>query len=156
MTSALSTIPIDRRRRAAATLGLFAVLFVAVGAVATTGRSTGVIRAFSAVALVVAVLLGLMAWGVLHSVKLDLAEAELDQAINSAIAEHGGTDLTCGCGHDHDVSEMHVSDADPTSCGHDGGGVDCAHSCDTCVLAALRPVPSRPMPNRPRPAPIAR
>ncbi|MEO6886387.1 MAG: hypothetical protein ABI232_08910 [Jatrophihabitantaceae bacterium] len=150
MTSALSTIPIDRRRRAAATLALFAVLFVAVGAVATTGRTTGVVQAFSATALIIAVLLGLMAWGVLHSVKLDLAEAELDDAINAAITARGGKDIACGCGHDHDMDEMHVTGHAPSpgACAHDGAGSDCAHSCDTCVLTALRPSPSSPRAER--------
>src|SRR3954452_15075555 len=44
VNSALSTVPIERRRRLAATLGLFAVLFVTVGIVATTGSTPGVVR----------------------------------------------------------------------------------------------------------------
>jgi len=140
----LANIAIERRRRFAATLGLFAALFVAVGVVAAT--TPGAVRIFSAIALTVATLLGLMAWGVTHSVKLDQAEQRLDRtidrAITEAIAARGGSagDLACGCGHDHDPDEMHVSGE---SCSHDGTGVECTHSCDTCVLAALRPSPTR-------------
>jgi hypothetical protein len=74
-------------------------------------------------------------------VRLDVAEERLNKAIEEAIAARGGTvgDLACGCGHDHDADEMHVT-ADP--CAHDGTGVECAHSCDTCVLASLRPSPT--------------
>jgi hypothetical protein len=137
VTSSLSTIPIDRRRQLAATIGLFAVLFVAVGAVAATGRATAIVRVFSAVAILAAVLLGLIAWGVLHSVTADLADADLDAAITDAITSPNGglagesTGLSCGCGHDHDAAERHVS------------GTDCAHSCDACLFTALRPSPSR-------------
>ena len=136
------SIPIHSRRRLAATLGLFAVLFLAVGVVATTGTTPGIVRVFSAVALSVAVLLGLAAWGVSHSVKIDLAEQRLDKAIENAVAARDGDadgELARGCGHDHDVDEMHVSDE---ACAHDGAGTDCTHSCDTCVLASL-PAPTR-------------
>jgi hypothetical protein len=143
VNSALSDIPIPRRRQMAATLGLFAVLFVAVGAVAETDTATSSVRAFSIVALVVAVLLGLIAWGVLRSVKLDVAEQRLDAAIEETVAAHGGAGM-CSCGHDHDPDELHVTDA----CQHDGTGSDCGHSCDSCVLAAMRPSPNRPRSQR--------
>jgi hypothetical protein len=139
--SRLAGIPIEKRRLLAATLGLFAVLFVAVGVVATTGTTPGVVRVFSAVALIVAMLLGAVAWGVTHSVTTDLREQRLDRAIERAIAEGAKAHaLTCDCGHDHDMDEMHVTDADdrcPVS------GTDCAHSCDSCVLAEMRPSPTR-------------
>lgn len=141
MNSPLSGIPIERRRLLAATLGLFAVLFVAVGVVATTGTTPGVVRVFSAVALSVAVLLGAAAWGVTHSVQIDLREQRLDKAIEDAMTERGGPDPgACGCGHDHDADELQVSDE---PCAHDGTGTDCTHSCDTCVLASLPPSPTR-------------
>ncbi|MCU1658406.1 MAG: hypothetical protein JWO57_3062 [Pseudonocardiales bacterium] len=139
MNSALSGIPVDRRRRLAATLGLFAVLFVTVGTVALTGTTPGVVRVFSAVALAIAAVVALAAWGVAHSIKLDVAEQRLDAAIEAAVNERNGGDLACGCGHDHDAAEMHVTDV----CAHDGSGTDCTHSCDTCVLASMRPSPSR-------------
>jgi hypothetical protein len=144
VNSALSGIPITRRRRLAATLGLFAVLFVAVGAVAATGSTPTTVRVFSAVSLAVAAALALIAWGVLHSVKIDLAESTLDAAIEDALAARGGTDIACSCGHDHDPDELHVTDA----CSHDGNGADCTHNCDTCVLAAMRPSPTTPRAER--------
>jgi hypothetical protein len=159
VTSPLSGIAVEKRRQLAATLGLFSMLFITVGAVAATGASTAVVKAFIVVALLVAVLLGLMAWGVLHSVKLDRGERRLDAAIEAAVAAQGGS--MCDCGHEHDPDELHVVD-DP--CAHDGHGVGCTHSCDTCVLAALRPGPivasdrpsgDRPSP-RPRPSPAPR
>ena len=151
MSSALSGIPVDKRRQLAATLGLFAMLFIAIGAVAATGAKTNVVKAFVAMALAIAVLLCLIAWGVLRSVKLDLAEQRLDAAIADAVAARSSGSL-CSCGHDHDPSEMHfVGDAD--ACAHDGSGSDCSHSCDTCVLAAMRP---RPQPAPRRPSPIRR
>jgi hypothetical protein len=137
VTSPLSGIAIDKRRQLAATLGLFAMLFIAVGAVAATGASTGIVKAFVVIALLVAVFLGLTAWGVLRSVKLDLAEQRLDAAIESAVKARGGA--MCDCGHEHDPDEMHVVDA----CAHDGSGTECEHSCDTCVLTAMRPSPNR-------------
>jgi hypothetical protein len=127
----LARLPVQGRRRLAATLLLFAMLFVAVGAVAATGRGTAAAPVFCAVALSVALLLGLIAWGVQRSISLDLAEQRLDAAIDDTMGAHGGM---CGCGHDHDPDELHVTDA----CAHDGSGVECAHGCRTCVLAGLR------------------
>jgi hypothetical protein len=144
VNSPLSGIPIGSRRRLAATVGLFAVLFGAVGVVSSTGTTPGIVRVFAAIALIVAVLLGVAAWGVAHSVRLDLAEERLDKVIDTAIdgaaGTHAGTDLACGCGHDHDADEMHVSDE---PCAPDGAGTECTHSCDTCVLASLRQSPPR-------------
>lgn len=112
-------------------MGLFAALFAAVGIVATTGNGPGVVLVFAAIALFVAVLLALAAWGVAHSIRRDLAARRLDEAISEVLARNP---QPCGCGHDHDASEMHVRAA----CDHDGTGVDCEHNCDTCELAALR------------------
>lgn len=153
MSSSLSRIPPPKRRQLAATLALFAVLFVAVGAVAQTGKSTGVIQVFVTVALVVAVLLALIAWGVAHSIKADLVVGRLDAAIEQAVKAHGGQ--LCDCGHEHDPTELHVTD-DP--CDQDGHGVACTHSCTTCVLATMRPAPVAPgtSAGRHRPAPQPR
>ena len=135
VSSRLARVPVQGRRRLAATLLLFAMLFIAVAAVAATGRSTAAAPVFCAVALCVAILLGLVAWGVQRSVSIDLAEQRLDAAIDETMNAHGGHAAMCGCGHEHDPSELHVTDA----CEHDGSGASCAHDCDTCVLAALRP-----------------
>lgn len=133
VSSQLSRVPVRGRRQFAATLLLFATLFVAIGAVAATGGGTAAAPVFSAIALAIAVLLGLVAWGLLRSVKLDLAEQRLDAAIEQAVAASGGA--LCSCGHDHDPDEMHVS---TDACAHDGTGSACAHDCETCVVAALR------------------
>ena len=153
MSSALSEIPVARRQRLAATLGLFAVLFVTVGVVATTGDAPGT-KVFAGIALAIAALLALIAWGVAHSVKLDLAEARLDRAIDDAVAADGGRHSLCNCGHDHDYTEMHVRGAHDTvtetaeatasgsdACRHDGSGALCAHDCTSCVMQKLRPSP---------------
>jgi hypothetical protein len=146
VTSSLSGIAVAKRRQFAATLGLFAMLFIAVGAVAATGATTAAIKAFVVVALLVAVLLGLLAWGVLRSVQLDVADRRLDAVIEAAVRS-GGRSM-CDCGVEHDPDEMHFVDGQGQhvsgksfGCAHDGRGTDCTHSCETCVLAALRPSP---------------
>lgn len=150
VSSALSDIPVERRRRIAATLGLFAVLFVTVGIVATTGQGPGTVKVFSAIALTIATVLALIAWGVARSVKLDLADEALDRAIDAAVAGGGGKHAICNCGHDHDYAEMHVRGAHneavnaraADTCSHDGTGADCTHDCTSCVMQKLRPSPS--------------
>ena len=158
VNSALSEMPVDRRRRLAATIGLFAVLFVTVGIVATTGSTPGVVRVFSAVALSIAALLGLIAWGISHSVKVDLAELRLERAIDETMKAHGGYASMCGCRVEHDPNEMHVREPDGSvrpyrggrhhfddaqACAHDGAGADCTHNCVSCVMRALRPSPTQ-------------
>jgi hypothetical protein len=152
---------VAKRRQLAATLGLFAVLFVAVGTVAATSASTALVKGFVVIALLVAVFLGLTAWGVLHSVRLDLAERRLDAAIEAAVTASGRS--MCDCGVEHDPDEMHFVDGEGQHlsgrrCAHDGTGTDCNHSCDTCVLAATRPSPAarRPSPGPRRPSPVRR
>jgi hypothetical protein len=143
VSSTLSRIPIDSRRRLAATVGLFATLFIAVGAVATTGPGAGGVRAFSALAFVIAGLLALTGWGVLRSARLDLAEQQLDEAIARSIAALGRDGAPCACGHEHDVNEMHVETTEPsagrgTPCSHDGHAIACEHNCDSCMSSSLR------------------
>lgn len=142
MISALSDIPVRSRRRLAATLGPFAILFAAVGAVATTGNPPGAVRVFSAIAFLVAALLGAAAWRVARGVRIDLAHQRLDGAIEDVVAARGGkrTGSAHGCRHDHDADEMQVR---TDRCAHDGTGTDCEHSCDGCVLASARPAPAR-------------
>jgi hypothetical protein len=148
VTSPLSAIAVEKRRQLAATLGLFSMLFIAVGAVAATGASTTVVKAFVVIALVIAVALGLMAWGVLHSVKLDVGGQRLDAALEAAVVARGAT--MCDCGHEHDPDELHFTDGEGqhltgNACSHDGSGTDCTHSCDTCVLATMKRT-TRPSP----------
>ena len=144
MSSPLSGLPVDKRKQLAATLGLFASLFIAVGAVAATGPGTAAIRAFVVIALVVGILLALMGWGVVHSVRVDTADRTLDAAIEQAVAaapQRFGQ--LCNCGHEHDPTELHITDAEPALCEHDGGGAACAHDCASCVLGSLRPSPTQ-------------
>jgi hypothetical protein len=152
VSSPLSEIEVEKRRKVAATLGLFAMLFIAIGAVSATGATTAVIKGFVAVALGIAFLLGLLAWGVVRSIKLDLETQHLDATIEAAVRASGRR--MCDCGHDHDPNELHVVDDDQrvdvneapaaaSLCSHDGSGVECSHSCDTCMLGAMRPLPHR-------------
>ena len=144
MSSPLSGLPVDKRKQLAATLGLFASLFIAVGAVAATGQGTAVIRAFVVIALVAGILLALMGWGVVHSVRVDTADRTLDAAIEQAVAaapQRFGQ--LCNCGHEHDPTELHITDAEPASCAHDGAGATCTHDCASCVLGSLRPSPTQ-------------
>lgn len=143
VSSPLSGIPVAKRRQLAVALGLFAMLFLAVGAVGVAGPATALVKGFVAIALLVALLLGLMAWGVLRSVKQDLHDRQLDTAIAATLAARGRP--LCDCGVEHDPTELHLvgdehGDSDD-ACPHDGTGTDCAHSCDECTLAAMRPSP---------------
>src|SRR3954452_2359672 len=145
VTSPLSGIAVERRRRLAATLGLFAMLFLAVGAVAATGATDSLTKVFVAVALLVAAALALMAWGVLRSVRLEAADGRLDAAIEAAVRASGRS--MCDCGHEHDPDALHFVDGQgqhvtgrtpAAACAHDGTGEDCAHSCDTCLFGSMR------------------
>jgi hypothetical protein len=134
VSQSLSAVPPARRRRFAGALALFAALFVAIGVVAATGARTSAGPVFCVVALLVAAVLALMVWGVLHSIRIDAADASVDEAIEQAVRHYGGP--LCDCGHEHDPTELHITDAEP--CAHDGTGASCSHDCQTCVLAALR------------------
>jgi hypothetical protein len=131
VTSRLSAVPFGARRRLAATLGGVAALFAAIGAAALTGAGP-VSVVFAVLGFVFAGLLALTAWGAWRSVTIDAADQDLDRVLEAAVAASGAS--MCSCGHEHDPSELHVTDA----CAHDGSGAACAHDCDTCVLAALR------------------
>jgi high-affinity Fe2+/Pb2+ permease len=114
--SQLSSLPVERRRQAAATAGLVAALLVAVGIVPWAAPAPGSLRVFSTVALAAAIVLGLVAWGLLTSIRADRAESQVDAAIASAVADFG-------CGHDHDPDELHVCPVAGT----------CTHDCATCL-----------------------
>jgi hypothetical protein len=124
----------------AVVLALFAALWITVGIIATTGPANLVLRVFAGIALVIGGLLALAAWGAARSVRLDANDQRLDAAIDEALAASGVAGQLCDCGHEHDPTELHVTD-DP--CAHDGTGVECTHSCDTCVLSSLRGAPAQ-------------
>ncbi len=92
----------------------------AVFVVAWVRPAPGVVRLFASVALVGALMLGLMGWGLVRSIQLDTA----DQAVGAAIDETGAT--MCDCGWEHDPDELQVTDA---VCER---GALCDHSCATC------------------------
>lgn len=98
----------------AAVLGGFAVLLLAIGALAVTASGVAPL-VFATVAFTAAVLLALMSWGTLHSTRPARAHA-------------------CGCGHDHDPAELDVAADEDDACGRD----ECAHDCANCVFAASR------------------
>lgn len=149
MSSSLAGIPVHKRRQIAGTLGLFAALFIAVGAVAVTGTSSALLTVIVVIAFVVGAVLAVLCWGVAASITDDVADRQLDAAVEAALAAAPPTvrrQFSCGCGQEHDPDEMHVVDAEPPAvtdvCAHDGAGVACTHSCDTCALARLRPSPT--------------
>jgi hypothetical protein len=164
VSSALSALPVARRRKVAATLGLFAMLFLAVGALCATVATSAVVVGCVVVTLLIALVLALMAWGVAQSVRTDRSAAKLESAIEDALAANGTSlaDLSCGsgCGHDHDPDELVVTD---DTCAHDGAGHLCSHTCETCVFSRVTAVPAsaalrdgtRPAPH-PRPTPGVR
>jgi hypothetical protein len=147
--SPLSAVPERTRRHLAGVLGLFAVLFTAVGTVAATRAGTAVLQAVVVIALVIALLLALLAWGFAYSIKIDASETALDDAVAEALG--GRPASLCSCGHEHDPTELHVTDASDEPgdvCGHDGAGTACGHDCASCILAANRPLPRRPSPTQ--------
>lgn len=138
VTASLSAVPADKRKRMAATLVGFAVLFAAIAAVAGTGSGAAAVVC-CVIAAVAAALLALIAWGLAHSVRLERSEANVRQLVSAALAASG---TLCTCGHDHDPDELHVTDAEVVDgCEHDGAGTTCTRSCDSCVLAARRSSP---------------
>jgi hypothetical protein len=123
-------VPARNRRHIAGALGLFAVLFIAVGTVAATQANTAALQAFVAVALVVALLFALLSWGFAYSIKIDESDAALEDAVDRVLAQRPAS--LCTCGHEHDPDEMHTT---APACAHDGAGTDCAHDCaDDCPL----------------------
>jgi hypothetical protein len=130
VASRLASVPEIARRRTAAVAGLFGALFCAVGVIALVGDVNVFIKVLGGFVLLGALVLGLAAWGLLSSIRVDRYAAEFEAEMVQAIAEH---DATCGCGSSHDMDAMAT-----TGCDHDGAGQDCAHDCSTCTLAALK------------------
>ncbi len=119
------------RRRAAAASALIALLLVVVGVLPWTDHSSTPVRVLSVLVLAAGAFAALVAWGLLRSTGLEVAEARLDAAVTEAAGLASGP---CDCGQDHDPDEMHVVDA--PACGSTADA--CAHNCDTCILAAQR------------------
>ena len=98
MAFQLTSVPIERRRRSAATAGLLATLLVAVGVVSWVGAAPTALRVLATIALVAAVPVALVGWGLLTSIRADRAEARLDAAIAAAVAD--ACTSVAACTHD--------------------------------------------------------
>jgi len=130
VASRLASVPVIARRRTASVAGVFAALFLAVGVLALAGDMNWFVRVLGVIVLIGAVVLALITWGLLNSIRVDRYADEFDAEMAAAIAEH---DATCGCGESHDTDRTDI-----VGCGHDGAGTDCARDCSTCTLAALK------------------
>lgn len=115
-------------------LAVFTLLFAAIGALALTGDPGLAMHVFSVIAFAAAAALLLICWGLLHSARVDAAGAQLDASIARTVAEQGRG--TC-CGHDHDVSELHTTDAGPGTT-----DAECEQDCGTCTLSCRSDVVS--------------
>ena len=87
MASQLSAVPIERRRRAAPTAWLIAALLLAAGVVPWLSSAPGAVRVMATIALVAALVAGLVGWGLITSIRADRAESRLDAAIAAAVAD---------------------------------------------------------------------
>jgi hypothetical protein len=123
VTSALAAVPPARRRRLAATLGGFALLFAVIAVVAPLGVHSAAGPVFCVIAAVAALVLGAMAWGLVHSVRVS--------SLGAGLPAMSG----CGCGHDHDWDEVGAAQPAPPTCASSGSGGECTHDCAACVLA---------------------
>jgi hypothetical protein len=113
--------------------GLVSAILVVAGTLPWTAHTAVLVRVLAIAVFAAGVLIGLVAWGLHHSIALDrrhAAEAEFDAALIEAAGPAGA----CGCGHAHDPEELHIVDA----CEHDGDGERCERNCESCVLATLR------------------
>jgi hypothetical protein len=95
MGSQLSAVPMQRRRRSAAAAGLIAALLVAAGIMPWVAPAPSVLRVLATIALGAAVLVGLVGWGLLTSIRADQAESRLDAAIAAAVADACTSVDTC-------------------------------------------------------------
>jgi hypothetical protein len=95
MTSQLSAVPIERRRRAGVVAGLIAALLVVAGVMPWVGPAPSVLRVMATIGLVAGGLVGLVGWGMLRSIHADQSEARLDAAIAAAVAEACTSVDTC-------------------------------------------------------------
>jgi hypothetical protein len=95
MASQLSAVPMERRRRAAATAGLITALLVAAGVMPWLGPAPSVLRVLATIALAAAAVVGFVGWGLLTSIRADHAESQLDAAIAAAVADACTSVDTC-------------------------------------------------------------
>ena len=89
MTTALSAVPVDRRRRSAAVAGAFAAMLLVVGILPWVMPTDSVIRFLTAFVLIAALLAAFVAVGLLRSIKV---------APPRAASSGGGCGGGCQCG----------------------------------------------------------
>lgn len=89
MTSALTSVPLDRRRRSAAVAGAFTAVLLVVGILPWVMPTDSVIRFFTVFVLIAALLAGFVAVGLLRSMKV---------APPRAASFGGGCGGGCQCG----------------------------------------------------------
>lgn len=96
MTSALSTVPVARRRRSATVAGGFAVLLLAAGVLPWAMPTESVIRFLAAFVVVAGLLAAFVAVGLLRSIKVAPADS---LTRTRAVPSSGGCGGGCQCGH---------------------------------------------------------
>lgn len=89
MTSALTAVPVDRRRRSAAVAGAFAAVLLVAGILPWVMATDSVIRFLTVFVLIAALLAGFIAFGLLRSIKV---------APPRRLAPEGGCGGGCQCG----------------------------------------------------------
>src|SRR6478735_326049 len=71
VSSQLSAVPPRQRRRAAAVAGFFAIFLIVAGALPWIGTAEASVRILGTVAIVAGVVLGLICWGMVYSLRVD-------------------------------------------------------------------------------------
>jgi hypothetical protein len=101
VTSPLSAVSPDRRRRAARSAELLAVVLIALFVVTWVRPAPGILRILATFALAAAILLGLMSWGVRRTIKVDTTP----QTFSAGITEADSPPCNCGHAHAHAPAE---------------------------------------------------
>ena len=158
-------MPPERRRRAARLCLPVALVLIAVGVVSWSAPAPATVRALASVVGAGGLLLGAIALGLLRSLaadRRDAADAAAERTLDAVLVEASGG-AGCACGHEHDPTELHITDAhdqpadstwsgEPTTAGSTTAGStragstaacaidadDCRHDCASCMLAGLR------------------
>lgn len=91
MTSALTAVPVDRRRRSAAVAAAFAAVLLVAGILPWVMATDSVIRFLTVFVLVAALLAGFVAFGLIRSIKVAPPQQR-------RLAPEGGCGGNCQCG----------------------------------------------------------
>lgn len=90
MTSALTAVPVDRRRRSALVAAAFAVVLLVAGILPWVMATDSVIRFLTVFVLIAGLLAGFVAFGLIRSIKVAPPTRRL--------APEGGCGGNCQCG----------------------------------------------------------